>query len=171
MPTKNRYLKLYHSLNTCNAACVLITCATAGHESLRASAARLSDGSDHFAAQFRYYGDEVLRKVLSRNADAMAKSTCDLDGAVSNSHTCVEIEDKYYRVIDTYLRLHLQLANKGHVEHDRRVLADFNRITSAYRSVEVAMQRRTVSLRYQNQLLYQPVLRLAQQHRQQHGMW
>ncbi|MES1196975.1 MAG: hypothetical protein ABUL58_08525 [Steroidobacter sp.] len=158
MSTTNAYLKQHHTLNACNAACVLAACAIAGHESLRASAARLADASSHFSLQFQYQGDDLRWRLLNRNAKAMATSAYDLNLAVSSGRTGGEVDDEYRRVTDNYQQLHVQLAREGHVGAEQsRVLADFDRITTAYRSVEAAMGPRAVT-RYQNQLLYSALL-------------
>jgi hypothetical protein len=157
MFTTNAYLRQYHSLNACNAACVLATCATAGHQSLRASAARLADASSCFAAQHQHQGDNHWG-LLSRNAEAMATSAHDLDCAVSRGYICGEIENEYHRVTDNYQQLSSLLANENYAELHQRMLAEFDRITTAYRSTEAAMTRHAGNSRHAGQFLYSPFL-------------
>jgi hypothetical protein len=134
-------------LSVCAAACLLTACATPGHQSLRTSAARLNDASSQFSAQLRYQGDDSRRGLLSRDANAMATAARSLDRALVNGNTRVEVEDEYRRVADSYQQLHTQLAAEGYAEQNRQVLSDFDRVTTAYRSVEAAMGLRTANLR------------------------
>ena len=148
MFTINTYLRHYRTLlSVCAAAFVLAACVTTGHESLRASAARLDDASSHFSAQLQYQGDDSRRGLLSRDAEAMAKSARNLDRALSKGNTRPEVEDEYRRVSDSYEKLHMQLADEGYAAQNQQVLTDFDRVTNAYRRVEAAMGLRTASLR------------------------
>ena len=148
MFVKNRFLRQYRALLSLGvAAFVLAACVTTGHESLRASAARLSDASSHFSSQLQYRGDDNRRSLLSGDAETMAKSSRNLDLALRNGNTRVEVEDQYRRVTDSYQQLHAQLADEGYAEQNRQVLIDFDRVTTAYRDVEAKMSMRTASMR------------------------
>jgi hypothetical protein len=144
----NTCLRHYRALlSVCAAACLLTACVTTGHESLRASAARLNDASSHFSAQLQYQGDDSRRGLLSRDAEALAKAAHNLDRVLSNGNTRLDVEDEYRRVSDNYEQLHVQLADEGYAAQNRQVLTDFDRVTTAYRNVEAAMGLRTASAR------------------------
>jgi len=144
----NPYLRHVRALlGVCAAAVLLSACVTTGHESLRASAARLNDASSHFSAQLQYQGDDSRRGLLSRDAEAMAKAAHNLDRALSKGNTRPEVEDEYRRVRDNYEQLHVQLADEGYAAQNRQVLTDFDLVTNAFRNVETAMGMRTASTR------------------------
>jgi len=144
----NPYLRQVRALlGVCAAAVLLSACVTTGHESLRASAARLDDASSHFSAQLQYQGDDSRRGLLSRDAEAMAKAAHNLDRALSKGNTRPEVEDEYRRVRDNYEQLHVQLADEGYAAQNRQVLTDFDLVTNAFRNVETAMGMRTASTR------------------------
>jgi len=148
MVNLNSYLKQYRALlSMCAAACLLAACATTGHDSLRASAVRLDDASNHFSAQIQYQGDDNRRTQLSRDAETMAKTAHNLDRALNNGDRRLDVEDEYRRVTDSYRQLHMQLADEGYADQNRQLLVDFDRVTAAYRSVEAAMGLHTASTR------------------------
>jgi hypothetical protein len=144
----NTYLRTHLVLlSCCAAACLLAACATTRTESLRASASRLDDASRHFASQIRYQGDDSRLDRASRDAEALAKAAHNLDHALVDRHSRDDVETEYRRVTDGYEQLHSQLADEGYARQNQRVLADFDRVTTAYRSVEAGMSRRGASAR------------------------
>jgi hypothetical protein len=143
----NTYLKKCLVLSCCIAACLLAACVTTRGESLRASVARLDDTSSHFSAQIRYQGDDSRLDRVSRDAEDLAKAAHKLDQSVNRGDARADVEDDYRRVTDRYEQLHSQLADEGYATQNRQVLADFDRVTLAYRDVEAAMSLRTASAR------------------------
>jgi hypothetical protein len=144
----NTYLrKNLALLSFCTAAILFSACATTRHESLRTSATKLDDASSHFAAQIRYQGDDSKRDRVSRDAEAMAKATHNLDLALAKGDSRALVEDHYRHVTDSYGLLHSQLAEEGYASQDKRVLESFDRVTTTYRSVEAAMGRRVADAR------------------------
>ena len=144
----NTYLRKYFALlGICIAACVLAACVTTGHESLRASAARLSDESSRFSTQLQYQGDDSRRGLLSRDARTMAEASRNLDRALGQSEMRAEVDTEYRRVTDSYQQMHAELADEGYAVQNREVLEGFDRVTTAYRNVEAAMSVRTASIR------------------------
>jgi hypothetical protein len=107
----------------------------------------LDDASSHFAAQIRYQGDDSKRDRVSRDAEAMAKATHNLDLALAKGDSRALVEDHYRHVTDSYGLLHSQLAEEGYASQDKRVLESFDRVTTTYRSVEAAMGRRVADAR------------------------
>jgi len=143
----NSYLRKHLVLlSYCAAACLLAACATS-RESLRASASRLDDASSHFSSQIRYQGDDSKRDRVGRDAEALAKAAHTLDRALGNGNSRDDVDAEYRRVTDGYENLHSQLAADGYAEQNQRVLADFDRVTTAYREVEAGMGRRNASTR------------------------
>jgi hypothetical protein len=140
------YLRKYLALlSGCAAVCLLAACATTRTESLRASASRLDDASRHFSSQIQYQGDDSRLGRVSRDAEALAKAAHNLDRALQQGHSRDDVEDEYRRVTDSYEQLHGQLAAEGYADQNRRVLEDFDRVTTAYRDVEAGMGRRSAS--------------------------
>ena len=143
----NSYLRKHLVLlSYCAAACLLAACATS-RESLRASASRLDDASSHFSSQIRNQGDNSRRDHVSRDAEALAKAAHNLDRALENGTSRDDVDAEYRRVTDGYEQLHSQLADEGYAGQNQRLLADFDRVTAAYRSVEAGMGRRIASAR------------------------
>jgi hypothetical protein len=144
----NTYLRKYLILlSGCAAVCVLAACVTTRAESLRASASRLDDASSHFSSQIQYQGDDSRRGRVSRDAEALAKAARNLDRALQKGNSRDDVEGEYRRVRDNYEQLHSQLAAEGYADQNRRVLEDFDRVTTAYRDVEAGMSRRSASAR------------------------
>jgi gas vesicle protein len=144
----NTHLRKYLVLlSCCTAACLLAACATTRTESLRASASRLDDASSHFSTQIQYQGDDNSRDRVSRDAEALAKAAHNLDRALNKSDSRDDVEPEYRRVTDDYEQLHSRLADEGYADQNRQVLADFDRVTAAYRNVEAGMSRHSVSTR------------------------
>jgi hypothetical protein len=129
------------------AAFVFAACATT-HESLRTSANRMDDASTRFAAEIRYQGNDSKRDRVSRDAEALAKAAHNLDLALSKGESRANVEDEYRNVSDSYGQLHTQLSEEGYAVQDKRVLEDFDRVTTAYRDLEVGMGHRTADTRY-----------------------
>ncbi|HYM34739.1 MAG TPA: hypothetical protein VET48_05035 [Steroidobacteraceae bacterium] len=145
----NTYLRKYLVLlGFCAAAIVFAACATTRTDTLRASAARLDDASSRFSAEFRYQGDDNRRERVSRDAETMARAAHNFNFALRNGKSRADVEDEYRRVRDSYGELHSQLADQGYAEQNRRVLEDFDRLTTTYRDVEAAMASRTADSRY-----------------------
>lgn len=144
----NTYLRKYLVLlSGCTAVCLLAACATTRTESLRASASRLDDASRHFSSQIQYQGDDSRWSRVSRDADALAKASHNLDRALQQGHSRDDVEDDYRRVTDSYEQLHGQLADEGYADQNRRLLQDFDRVTAAYRDVEAGMGNRSANAR------------------------
>jgi hypothetical protein len=144
----NTYLRKHLVLlSYCTVACLLAACATTRTESLRASASRLDDASSHFSSQIRYQGDDSKRDRVSRDAEVLAKAAHNLDRALGGGNSRDDVDAEYRRVTDGYDKLHSQLAAEGYAEQNQRVLADFDRVTTAYRQVEAGMGRRNASAR------------------------
>jgi hypothetical protein len=144
----NTYLRRYLVLLAgCTAVCLLAACATTRTESLRASASRLDDASRHFASQIQYVRDDSRRGRVSGDAEALAKAAHNLDRALERGNSRDDVEGEYRRVTDSYEQLHSQLADQGYADQNRRVLEDFDRVTTAYRDVEAGMNRRSASTR------------------------
>jgi hypothetical protein len=134
-------------LSFCTVALLFSACATTRTESLQTSASKLDAASSQFATQVRYQGDDTKRGRVSRDAEAMAKSAHNLSLSVGKGDTRAKVEDEYRRVTDSYGLLHSQLAEEGYAAQDRRVLEDFDRVTTTYRNVEAAMGRRIADAR------------------------
>ena len=144
----NTYVKKFLVLASYGVAAILLAaCVTNRAESLRTSAARLDEASSQFSAQIHYQGDERSRDRVSRDAEALARAAHNFDQALLKGETRAEVEDEYRRVADNYEQLHEQLAAEGYAAQNRRVLEDFDRVTAAYRKVELAMGTRTASTR------------------------
>ena len=144
----NMYLRKHLVLlSYCAVACLLAACATTRTESLRASASRLDEASSHFSSQIQYQGDDSRRDRVSRDAEVLAKAARSLDRALGNGNSRDDLDAESRRVTDAYEQLHSQLAAEGYAEQNRRVLADFDRVTTAYRKVEAGMGRRNASAR------------------------
>ena len=126
---------------------MLSGCVTDRHESLRVSASRLDDASSHFVAQIRYQGDDSRRDRLSRDAEVMARAAHQLDVDLTRGEPRATVEDDYRRVEESYEVLHRQLADEGLADQSRRVLEDFDRVTTAYRDVQSSMVLRTADIR------------------------
>ena len=141
----NTYLKKHLlPLSACAVACLLVACVTNRPQSLRESASRLDDASSHFSSQIQYQGDDSRRGRVSSDAKTLAQAAHNLDHALNlNSHDSRDnVDADYHRVTDGYQQLHTQLADEGYAEQNRQVLADFDRVTAAYRDVETGMSRR-----------------------------
>jgi hypothetical protein len=136
-----RYLrKSLVLLSCCTAACLLAACATT--QSLQASTARLDEASRQFSSQIRYQGDDSRRDRVSRDAEVLAKAAHNLNSAVDKGDSRDDFDAEYRRVAEGYEQLHRQLADAGYAGQNQQVLADFDRVTTAYRSVEAGMSRR-----------------------------
>jgi hypothetical protein len=139
----NTYLGKYLLLlSGCTGLCLLAACATTRTDSLRASASRLDDASRHFSSQLQYQGDDGRRGRISRDAGDLAQAAHKLGHALDEGDSHDRVAADYRRVADDYKQLHGQLANEGYAEQNRQVLADFDRVTAAYRDVEAGMSRR-----------------------------
>jgi hypothetical protein len=137
----NMYLRRYFvPLSCCAAACLLTACATS-RESLRASASRLDDASSHFSSQIRYQGDDSRRGRVSRDAEELAQAAHNFEHALARGDSRDDVTAGYHRVTDDYKQLNGQLADEGYAQQNRQVLADFDRVTAAYRDVEAGMSR------------------------------
>lgn len=128
-------------------ALTLSACVTDRHESLRMSASRLDDASSHFFSQIRYQGDDSVRDHISRDAEAMARTSHKLDQDLNDHERRSYIEDDYRQVQESYDELHRQLADEGYAEQNRRVLQDFDRITTTYHDVQAAFSVRNAAVR------------------------
>lgn len=141
--TMNAYLRKYLvPLSCCAAASLLTACATTGSQSLRESASRLDDASSHFSSQIQYQGDDDYRGRVSRDAETLAEAARRLDHALNEGDSRDSVEADYHRVSYGYEQLQGRLADQGYAQQNRQVLADFDRVTSAYRDVEAGMDRR-----------------------------
>jgi hypothetical protein len=129
-------------LSGCAVACLLVACATNRPQSLRESAFRLDDASSHFSSQIQYQGDDSRRGRVSSDAVTLAQAAHDLEHALDRRDSRDNVGADYQRVRQGYEQLHTQLADQGYAEQDRQVLADFDRVTAAYRDVETGMSRR-----------------------------
>src|ERR1700687_6242455 len=139
----NTYLRKYLVLlSGCTGLCLLAACATTRTDSLRASASRLDDASRHFSSQIQYQGDDSRRGRVSRDAGDLAQAAHKLGRALDEGDSHDRVVADYRRVSDDYAQLHGQLADEGYAEQNRQVLADFDRVTAAYRDVEAGMKRR-----------------------------
>jgi len=139
----NTYLKRHLlPLSGCAVACLLVACATNRPQSLRESASRLDDASSHFSSQIQYQGDDSRRGRVSSDAKILAQATHNLDHALDRQESRDNVDADYHRVTEGYQQLHTQLADEGYAEQNRQVLADFDRVTAAYRDVEAGMSRR-----------------------------
>ena len=134
-------------LSCCTAAFLMAACATTRTDSLRASAARLDDASSHFSSQIQYRGDDSRRDRVSSDAETLAKAARNLDRALESGSSRDNVDADYRRVTDGYEQLHSQLADEGYAGQNQRVLADFDRVTAAYKDVEAGMGRRSASTR------------------------
>ena len=128
-------------LSCCAAACMLIACATNRAESLRTSASRLDDASSHFSSQIQYQGDDGRRGRVSRDAEELAQAAHNFQHALDRGDSRDHVAADYHQVADDYQQLQGQLADEGYAQQNRQVLADFDRVTAAYRGVEAAMTR------------------------------
>jgi hypothetical protein len=145
----NTYLRKHLLLlSGCTGLCLLAACATTRTDSLRASASRLDDASRHFSSQLQYQGDDSRRGRVSRDAGDLAQAARKFDHALADGDSHEHVVADYRRVTDDYEQLHGQLANEGYAEQNRQVLADFDRVTAAYRDVEAGMNRVRDSARY-----------------------
>jgi len=77
----------------------------------------------------------------------VGKAAHNFDRAVNTGDSRDSIEAEYHRVSDGYEQLHSQLADEGYAGQNQRVLADFDRVTAAYKDVEAGMGRRSASTR------------------------
>ena len=153
--TMNAYLRKYLvPLSCCGVACLLAACATTRTDPLRASASRLDDASSYFSSQIQYQGNDSRyqsndsryqgdsrRGPISRDAEALAHAAHDFNRAVDQRDSRDNVQANYRRVTDNYEQLHTQLADAGYAEQNRQLLQDFDRVTNAYRDVEVGMGR------------------------------
>jgi|ERR1700728_46485 hypothetical protein len=141
--TMNAYLQKYLvPLSCCAAASLLAACATTGSQSLRESASRLDDASSHFSSQIQYQGDDDYRGRVSRDAETLAEAARRLDHALNEGDSRDSVEADYHRVSYGYEQLQGRLADHGYAQQNQQVLADFDRVTSAYHDVEAGMDRR-----------------------------
>lgn len=139
----NTYLKKHLlPLSACAMACLLVACATNRPQSLRESASRLDDASSHFSSEIQYQGDDSRRGRVSSDAKTLAQATHNLDHALDRRESRDNVDADYHRVTEGYEQLHTQLADEGYAAQNRQVLADFDRVTAAYRDVETGMSRR-----------------------------
>jgi uncharacterized membrane protein YccC len=139
----NTYLKRHLlPLSGCAVACLLAACATNRPQALRESASRLDDASSHFSSQIQYQGDDSRRGRVSGDAVVLAQAAHKLDHALDRRDSRDNVDADYQRVTQGYEKLHTQLAAEGYAEQNRQVLADFDRVTAAYRDVEAGMSRR-----------------------------
>jgi hypothetical protein len=139
----NTYLnKHLLPLSACAMACLLVACATNRPQSLRESASRLDDASSHFSSEIQYQGDDSRRGRVSSDAKTLAQATRNLDHALDRRESRDNVDADYHRVTEGYEQLHTQLADEGYAEQNRQLLADFDRVTAAYRDVETGMSRR-----------------------------
>lgn len=129
-------------LSYCAAACLLAACATTRTESLRASASRLDDASSHFSSQILYQGGDSQRGRVSRDAQALAQAAHNFEHALDGGESRDTVAADYHRVANDYEQLHGQLADEGYAQQNRQALADFDRVTAAYRDVIAGMTRR-----------------------------
>jgi hypothetical protein len=139
--TMKTYLRRY-LVPLSTAACLLTACATNRTDSLRASASRLEDTSSRFSSEIQYQGDDSRRGRVSRDAGALAEAAHNFDRALDRGDSHDRVDDDYRRVTDGYDQLHAELADEGYAAQNREVLADFDRVTAAYRDVEGGMSRR-----------------------------
>lgn len=139
-----KYLLL---LGTGMLALSLSACVTDRHDSLRMSASRLDDASSHFFEQIRYQGDDSTRDHISRDAEAMARTSHKLDEDLNHHERRSYIEDDYRRVQESYDELHRQLADEGYAEQNRPVLEAFDRITTTYHGVQAAFSAHDAAMR------------------------
>jgi hypothetical protein len=138
----NMYLRRYFVPLSCGAAaCLLIACATTRAESLRASASRLDDASSHFSSQIQYQGDDSRRGRVSHDAEELAQAAHNFQHALDRGDSRDHVAADYRRVTDGYQQLQGQLGDEGYAVQNRQVLADFDRVTAAYRDVEAGMNR------------------------------
>ena len=124
------------------AALTIAACATTRVDSMRASAQRLEDRSDEFYSQIRYTGDNSYRDRVSRDALALSEASRDLNRAVERRASSDQVALEYDRVVKNYRRLQDDLADEGYADQNRRVLEDFDRVTTAFRDVEAAFAER-----------------------------
>jgi len=117
-------------------------CATTRVDPMRASSQRLEDRAGDFYAQIRYEGDNSRRDRISRDAQALSESARNLNAAVERRASSDQVAIEYDRVAKNYHRLQDDLADEGYAEQNRRVLEDFDRVTTAYRDVEAAFAER-----------------------------
>lgn len=136
----NRYLRKYLVLLSCTGACLLTACATT--KSLQASTERLDEATRQFSSQIQYQGDDSRRDRVSRDAEVLAKAAHNLNSAVDKGDSRDDFDAEYRQVAEGYAQLHRQLADEGYAGQNQKVLADFDRVTTAYRSVEAGMSRR-----------------------------
>jgi uncharacterized membrane protein YccC len=139
----NTQLKRYLlPLSGCAVACLLVACATDRTQVLRESASRLDDASSRFSSQIQYQGDDDRRGRVSGDAVTLAQAAHDLEHALDRRDSRDNVDADYQRVTQGYQQLHAQLADEGYAEQNRQVLADFDRVTAAYRDVEAGMSGR-----------------------------
>ncbi len=144
----SNYLRKYILLLGGSVIAVTLTaCVTDRHESLRMSASRLDDSSSHFYAQIQYQGDDSRRDRISRDAEELSHATHKLDRDLNAGELHGQVDDDYRHVEDNYEQLHKDLADEGYAEQNRQLLADFDRVTAAYRDVQSAMAVRTADVR------------------------
>ena len=125
----------------CAAAFLLVACATS-RESLRTSASRLDEASSRFSSETRYQGDDNRRGRVSSDAETLAKAARNFDHALNKGDSRDSVDADYHRVTDGYEQLHSRLADAGYADQNRQVLEGFDRVTAAYRDVQVGMSRR-----------------------------
>ncbi len=139
----NAYLRKYLvPLSCCATAFLLSACATTRSQSLRESASRLDDASSHFSSQIQYQGNDDYRGRVSRDAETLAEAARSLDHALNEGDSRDSVDADYHRVSYGYEQLQGRLADQGYAEQNRQVLADFDRVTSAYRDVQAGMGQR-----------------------------
>jgi len=117
-------------------------CATTRVDPLRASSQRLEDRTGDFYSQIRYEGDNSRRDRISRDAQALSESARGLNLAVERRASSDQVAIEYDRVAKNYHRLQDDLADEGYADQNRRVLEEFDRVTTAYRDVEAAFAQR-----------------------------
>jgi hypothetical protein len=123
-------------------AFAMVACATSRNDSMRASSQRLEDRASEFYSQIRYDGDNSRRDRVSRDAQALVDSARSLNNAVERGHTTEQVRVEFDRTVRDYDRLQQDMADAGFADQNRRVLEDFDRVTTAYRDVESAFGTR-----------------------------
>jgi hypothetical protein len=123
-------------------AIVVVACAASRNDSMRASSQRLENRAGEFYSQVRYVGDISHRDRVSRDAQALADSSRDLNSAVEHGLASDQVRVEFDRAVRDYDRLQQDMADAGFADQNRRVLEDFDRVTAAYRDVESAFGTR-----------------------------
>jgi len=142
------YFRKFPGLLSCGLMVAMLSaCVTDRHESLRVAASRLDDASSHFLAQVQAPAVDTRHDRLSRDAELMARASHKLDVDISRGETRAALEEDYRQVEDSYEELHRQLTDEGLADQSRRVLEEFDRVTTAYRDVQSSMVLRTAEVR------------------------